>query len=126
MALPAVGRGEPSPAGLSSSNPLTRKLSNFAPQSLDDHKILDAPGTEERRFHADVDIVAEGMAPQSVFLVKEGMVVRYRALPDGRRQIITFLIPGDVCDLHVFLVKARGSLDLRSLRCASGSCRARA
>ena len=107
MAVPTAGHDERAAAGSSSPNPLTRKLSHFAPLSASDHSILDALGTEERHFHADVDIVDEGMAPRSVFLVKEGLAVRYRVLPDGRRQIMTCLIPGDLCDMHVFLLKAR-------------------
>jgi CRP-like cAMP-binding protein len=41
-----------------------------------------------------------------VFVLQEGIACRYRLLPDGRRQIMTFLIPGDLCDLHVFFLKA--------------------
>ena len=52
------------------------------------------------------DIVSEGMAPRQVFVILDGMAVRYRWLPDGGRQILTFLIPGDLCDMHVFLAKA--------------------
>jgi CRP-like cAMP-binding protein len=89
-----------------SSNPLTRKLSHFAPLSPTDHLVLDRLTGEEERFAADVDIVTEGMAPRSVFVLIEGMAIRYRWLPDGGRQIMTFLIPGDMCDLHVFLLKA--------------------
>lgn len=105
MANPAAGRDKPSIASSLSSNPLARKLSHFAPLSASDHQILDGLAAPERQFDADVDIIAEGMSPRSVFLLKEGMAVRYRALPDGRRQIITFLIPGDLCDFHVFLLK---------------------
>ena len=36
----------------------------------------------------------------------EGLACRCRLLSDGRRQIITFLLPGDLCDLHVFLLKS--------------------
>ena len=34
------------------------------------------------------------------------MAYRFRLMPDGRRQIITILIPGDFFDLHGFLLKA--------------------
>jgi CRP-like cAMP-binding protein len=34
------------------------------------------------------------------------MACRYRLLPEGKRQILTFLIPGDVFDLHAFLLEA--------------------
>lgn len=107
MALPAAGHDEPSPARSSILNPLTRKLSHFAPLSPSDRQVLDSLAARDRHYPADVDIVVEGTTPQSVFLVKEGMAVRYRALSDGRRQIMTFLIPGDLCDMHVFVLKAR-------------------
>ena len=107
MRLPATGHDEPSAARSPSLNPLTRKLSHFAPLSVSDQQVLDALAARDRHYPADVDIVAEGTTPLSVFLVKEGMAVRYRALPDGRRQIMTFLIPGDLCDVHVFVLKAR-------------------
>jgi CRP-like cAMP-binding protein len=91
---------------VSGSNPLTRKLSHFAPLSFTDRQVLDRLTGEEERFAADVDVVTEGMAPRSVFVLMEGMAIRYRGLPDGGRQIMTFLIPGDMCDLHVFLLRA--------------------
>ena len=88
-----------------SNNPLTRKLLHFVPLSDADRQLLDHFAARDEHFAADVDIVAEGMVPRSVFLLKEGMAMRYRNMPDGRRQIMTFLIPGDLCDMHVFLLK---------------------
>ena len=37
-------------------------------------------------------------------VVLEGLACRYKVLPDGRRQILAFLVPGDPCDLDVFLL----------------------
>ena len=90
---------------LQCANPLARKLSHFAKLSLADQGVLDELVSEEETFRAHVDIVSEGMPPRSVFMVTEGMAVRYRALPDGGRQIMTFLIPGDLCDFHGFLLR---------------------
>ena len=106
MPRPFAGVGEPSGTAIPSSNPLTRKLSLYAQLSESDRELLDVLLTREEYFPADVDIIAEGMTPRSVFVMKEGMAVRYRDLPDGGRQIMTFLIPGDLCDAHVFLLKA--------------------
>ncbi|MBZ6378641.1 MULTISPECIES: Crp/Fnr family transcriptional regulator [Pacificimonas] len=61
--------------------------------------------THLETFQAETDIVSQGQVPRSMFVVEDGMAARYRVLKDGRRQILTFLIPGDLCDLHVFLLK---------------------
>lgn len=106
MAHPAERDTGPSGAVSHTSNPLIRKLSHFTPLSESDRQVLDGIAARDEHFPADVDIVSEGSVPRSVFLLKEGMAIRYRILPDGGRQIMTFLIPGDLCDMHVFLLKA--------------------
>ncbi len=87
-------------------NPLARKLSNFMQFSPADLKVLDDLLPSEEAFAADTDIVSEAMIPRSAFVMLQGMAVRYRALADGGRQIMTFLIPGDICDIHIFLAQA--------------------
>ena len=88
-----------------SGNPLVKKLSQFSPLSDEDIGLLDALCAKEERFRAGEIIAVEGDAPRSAFVVTHGMAFRYRLLPDGRRQILTFLIPGDLFDLHIFLLK---------------------
>ena len=90
--------------GDDSLDPFTRKLSLFAPLSPSDLEILAALPDADEPWLADVDIISEGMAPQPVFVLREGMAIRYRLLPDGGRQIMTFLIPGDLCNPHMFLL----------------------
>jgi len=98
--------GHPVPAFLPGADSLARKLSLFVPLSDSDRRALNALITGEEHFPVDTGIVADGTVPRSVFLVQQGMAIRYRDLPDGGRQIMTFLIPGDLCDPHVFLLKA--------------------
>ena len=86
-------------------NSLARKLSLFVPLSDSDRRVLDDLIPGEEHVPADADIVREGMAPRPPFVIQEGMAARYRDLPDGRRQILTFLIPGDLCDPHIFLLR---------------------
>ena len=96
------GQSRPDVGNLS---PLARKLSLFAPLSKSDLEVLDTLSGAEKQWPADVDIVSEGMQPHQVFVLREGMAIRYRDLPDGGRQIMTFLIPGDLCNPHMFLLK---------------------
>ena len=38
----------------------------------------------------------------------QGLACRYKDLPDGRRQILSFQFPGDIIDVHAFVM---GRLD---------------
>jgi CRP-like cAMP-binding protein len=87
-------------------NPLVAKLSQFAPLSDSDVSLLEAMCQRDERFRAGTIIVGEGETPRSAFVVMRGIGCRYRLLSDGRRQILTILIPGDFCELHGFLLKA--------------------
>jgi CRP-like cAMP-binding protein len=85
---------------------LVANLSQFTPLADDDARVLDGLCNEAQVFQAGVDIVIEGEVPPSPFVLVDGMAYRYRLLPDGKRQILTFVIPGDVFDLHGFLFTA--------------------
>jgi CRP-like cAMP-binding protein len=87
-------------------NPLVAKLSQFAPLSDKDVGLLEMLCLPEERFGAGANIVVEGETPRSAFVLTRGMACRYRLMPDGRRQILTILIPGDFFDLHGFLLQA--------------------
>jgi CRP-like cAMP-binding protein len=88
------------------SSPLVAKLSHFMPFSVDDVRVLDGLCAKEECVEADTDIAVQGAVPHSGFVLTNGMAYRYRLLPDGKRQILTFLIPGDVFNLHAFLLTA--------------------
>lgn len=47
------------------------------------------------------DLIREGDKPGAVFVMLEGWACRYKLLPEGGRQIMAFLMPGDFCDMHV-------------------------
>jgi CRP-like cAMP-binding protein len=51
------------------------------------------------------DVIREGDKPRAVNIVIEGWACRYKQLPDGRRQIVHFFLPGDLCDANVFLLR---------------------
>jgi CRP-like cAMP-binding protein len=86
-------------------DPLTRKLENFAPLSSEDRRILAEIASQSRRVAARTDIIREGERPDDVHLVLEGFACRYKIVPDGRRHIMAYLVPGDLCDSHAFILK---------------------
>jgi len=87
-------------------NPLARKLSSFVDLSPDDCRHLDDLCTDTRTWGAGGTLIREGERPEVVFLLLDGWACRYKLLPDGSRQIMAYLIPGDLCDIHIFILKA--------------------
>ena len=86
------------------ANPLTQKLRSFARLSDEDSRVLDSLVGNARRVPARTDLISEGDKPSNVYLVMEGFACRYKILPSGKRHIMAYLVPGDFCDLHVFVL----------------------
>jgi CRP-like cAMP-binding protein len=84
---------------------LIRKLENFTPLAEDEKRALSEAIGTVRRFPAREDLVREGEPTDGIKLILEGFACRYKVLPDGRRQIIAYLVPGDLCDVRAFLLK---------------------
>ncbi len=57
------------------------------------------------RVKARDDLIREGDRPDVVRLMVGGWACRFKDLPDGRRQIIGFFIPGDFCDLNIYILQ---------------------
>jgi len=53
---------------------------------------------------ARTDIAHEGENPTVIRLLVSGWACRYKDLPDGRRQIVGFFLPGDFCDLNIYIL----------------------
>lgn len=51
-------------------------------------------------FDAGEDLIVAGEEANEIFILREGWALRYRLLEDGRRQIVNFMLPGDVFDLQ--------------------------
>jgi len=57
-----------------------------------------------REIEPRADLIREGDTPRVVHLVLAGWGCRYKTLPDGRRQVVSFLLPGDFCNLNMYLL----------------------
>jgi CRP-like cAMP-binding protein len=88
------------------ANPLLMKLEHFTRFSAEDRQRLEALTSGfHRRFAAREDILREGDRVDEIHIVLSGLAARYKDLPGGERQIMAFLIPGDICDLEVFVLE---------------------
>lgn len=82
-------------------NMLARRLSLHSPLLDEDREAIAALTTSRRReFEAREDIICQGQTSEDVHLIVSGWACRYKLLDDGRRQIIGFALPGDLCDLR--------------------------
>jgi CRP-like cAMP-binding protein len=80
-----------------------RKLAHFIQLSELELDVLQSMPAQVRDVQARTDIVADGSWPDKLSLITEGFACRYKQLSDRRRQIMAFLIPGDICDLRALL-----------------------
>lgn len=81
-------------------------LEAFTKLSQQDRALIDRLTRKNvRELGPRRDIVREGEKPRAVNVVLEGWACRYKQLPDGRRQVVSFFTPGDLCDTNVFILK---------------------
>jgi len=82
-------------------SPVIAKLSRLSP--LEDEAVSLLNGLDRLSRHSGGGALArEGEAPPPGFLIS-GWAARVRRLPDGRRQILGLLVPGDVLGVSVRL-----------------------
>jgi CRP-like cAMP-binding protein len=85
-------------------NPLIAKLEHGAKLNDVDRQILETLTANTQRVGPHQDIIREGDEPDDVHLILDGFACRYQILPDGKRHIMAYLVPGDICDFHVAIL----------------------
>jgi CRP-like cAMP-binding protein len=89
------------------TNPLTMKLEQFTRfepnERLRLNELLSYP---TKSYSRGQTILAEGEKVEHIHLVVTGLAARTKILRSGDRQMMAFLIPGDLCDLEVFVLEA--------------------
>lgn len=84
----------------SSLNLMIRKLQVISDLAPSDVVILEKVAVQERTFEASQDIVREGDRPSHSFVVLDGLVASAKLTGEGKRQITSIFVPGDLPDLH--------------------------
>ena len=75
-----------------------RKLARGAELADTDRALMLHMSQSTQRFNARRDIVVEGHEPRWLPLILEGWACRYSMLQNGNRQMISLLLPGDLCE----------------------------
>ncbi|HTU66372.1 MAG TPA: Crp/Fnr family transcriptional regulator [Steroidobacteraceae bacterium] len=81
-----------------STSAWVRRLSSFATFSHDELNLLEQLGGASRQYATQDGLVKAGDPADRIFVVLEGLACQFKLLPDGRRQILAYLFPGDMCD----------------------------
>jgi CRP-like cAMP-binding protein len=82
------------------------KMEQFARFTEGERRRLDdIISTKQCQHDAGDDIIAEGAHSDYCHVLLTGLACRYKLLPDGERQIMAFLVPGDLCDAEIFILK---------------------
>lgn len=79
--------------------PFVRKLDALGPLHTADKIALTAIEAGAHYVPSGTDLIRDGGRAEGMIVVLEGCACRYKLRKNGRRQIIAYLVPGDVCDL---------------------------
>jgi CRP-like cAMP-binding protein len=88
------------------SNPWIMKMEQFTRFTPEERQTLERISGERLvTYDAGEDIITDGDHEEDCHLMLEGLACRYKILADGKRQIMAFLVPGDLCDAEIFVLK---------------------
>ena len=72
-----------------------RKLTLFVNHTDDEHTLVQTLKRRELTLGATESLIREGQTDAPLYTLLRGWAFRYKTLSDGRRQILSFLLPGD-------------------------------
>ncbi|MFJ5369196.1 Crp/Fnr family transcriptional regulator [Bosea sp. CER48] len=78
----------------------------FKDKTDDEIRFIQAMKLDHRPLPAGADIIHPGQEDAELYTLYSGWAFRYKSLPDGRRQILNFLLPGDLVGMQASLLSA--------------------
>ena len=82
-----------------------RRLSVFRKFTPEELKFVESLKSGELVADPGTPILAEGQNSPHLYTVLSGWAFRYKTLPDGRRQVLNFALPGDFLGLQSAIFK---------------------
>lgn len=77
-----------------------RRLELFTDVSAQELQVIDELKQAELTLDTGSILIAEGADNSPLFTLLDGWAMRFKTLPDGRRQILNFQLPGDFVGLQ--------------------------
>lgn len=81
---------------LAGAPPALRRLASFAPLDAGSLEAIDTALTSAQRIRRGHDLLGENKPIAGAQLLVQGWAARVRIFADGRRQFLSFLLPGDL------------------------------
>lgn len=81
-----------------------RRLPIFKPNTAEEIAFIERLRIEQVVFPAGASIVREGQIKPPLSSLFSGWAFRYKTLTDGRRQILNFLLPGDLIGFQAHML----------------------
>ncbi len=82
------------------ASPLRRKLDLLTSLTDEDRNFLEKLENGGTTYRAGTQYIFDGQALSKIHVIRSGWTMCYSELDDGRRQILTFALPGDIVGLH--------------------------
>jgi CRP-like cAMP-binding protein len=78
----------------------------FKPVSENELAVINDIKRDHLTFPAGTEIIRAGQDSPELYTLYSGWAFRFKTLPDGRRQILNFLLPGDLLGLQAAMFDA--------------------
>ncbi len=99
-------RGYSSKNGIKCRHCPLRLQSSFKDKSPEEVAFIEEMKEDHRLVSAGSEIIYAGQTDAELFTLFSGWAFRQKSLPDGRRQILNFILPGDLVGLQASLLTA--------------------
>src|SRR5258708_967991 len=84
--------------------PIISKMLHYITLTERELALLEGFAHESRTLGVGAKLLDPGEPYTSAYLIQDGWALRFRGFPDGRRQIINFLLPGDAFGLGALVL----------------------
>src|SRR3569833_1380629 len=98
-------RGHDGSTGVTGHERLIRALLAIGELSEADQQAIRSLPSRLRNLRAHEDIVSEGDCPNAIAVLVDGFACRYKISAEGKRQIVSFHIPGDAPDVQSLYIE---------------------
>lgn len=80
--------------------PLIKKIGSLIELTNEETSCIGALHANAKEFEPGNEILSEGQKIEFAFVQTSGWAYRYKMLADGRRQILNFVLPGDIMGIY--------------------------